>query len=570
MDSVRQKVEQFRKNITPAVKCFRPYRIFNERLGVFEYHNCGKCPYCLSLRSNELASRCFNECKQHLYSLFFTLTLDNEHIPYIVKGRNWYYLANRTVKSIDGVSTPIVHVSEMDIPQDKRIETSYGLVDIEAFGVVHLPDIQKFKKRLRINISRKLNNYDPITESADYQRRERELDVRIFINPEYGPTTLRPHYHGILWTDCKEVADMCLDPEKGKPVRGSDPYLWHGLIYKSWKMCAPERIDVQHVVKSAPNYVSQYVASSYSLPSVLLSKPFRPKVLASKNPVIGSYKTDFETIKDIFFNGIVELPTFVDGEAEPMYLPVPYSTYIRYFPKCQAFSFQTSYGKLQLYEKYVKQRYVKRPLVKHGIFDERSLNVRSLDHNLDNVDDVFTDNFRYQNLRFMRMVKFWSSRPFRFPIRDHDNKIIHYETLHLTPLEVIKKFERLYDNLALFQLRNMYLEQEIISENASSLFCSRFHMLEYLLSYYPGFVHSLKGCLSTHKDYQDLMIPLESFGLLPIDLYSKNSLRPALLSFLKSNFIVNNFRMNCVQKVHDKSKSKKFKEHYARQKGIIY
>ena len=74
MDSIAQKVQQFRKDIKPAVRCYRPYRSYNYNLGMFEYHNCGKCPYCLSLRSNELASRCFSECSQHKYSIFFTLT----------------------------------------------------------------------------------------------------------------------------------------------------------------------------------------------------------------------------------------------------------------------------------------------------------------------------------------------------------------------------------------------------------------------------------------------------------------------------------------------------------------
>jgi hypothetical protein len=156
MDSIAQKVQQFRKDVKPAVRCYRPYRSYNRALGMFEYHNCGKCPYCLSLRSNELATRCFSECSQHKYSLFFTLTYDNDHVPYLERVGKWYYLVNRTVKSLDGVSTPIIHYSEFDIDANKKIETAYGPVDTDSYAVCHTPDIQKFQKRLRIKLTRML------------------------------------------------------------------------------------------------------------------------------------------------------------------------------------------------------------------------------------------------------------------------------------------------------------------------------------------------------------------------------------------------------------------------------
>ena len=59
MDSIAYKVEQFRKDIRPAMRCFHPLRVYNKVTREFEYHNCGKCPYCLSLRATELATRYF-------------------------------------------------------------------------------------------------------------------------------------------------------------------------------------------------------------------------------------------------------------------------------------------------------------------------------------------------------------------------------------------------------------------------------------------------------------------------------------------------------------------------------
>lgn len=440
VDSIAQKVARFRKEVTPGVKCFRPVRTFNRCSGMFEYHNCGHCPYCLSLRSNELVSRCFNECKQHKYSLFFTLTYDNEHIPYIEHIGHWYYLRNRLVK-VDGLSTVIVHESEFDMDKSKVIESLSCPVDREVYGVVFNKDIQDFKKRLRITITRKLNSYAYSKDStSDFQIRERLLDFRMFIAPEYGPTTLRPHYHGILWTDSEEVANLCIDPNKLGEL-SHEPNAWHGLIYKAWKMCAPERCDVQYVTKSAPNYVAQYVACTCSLPKVLQFKPFRPKPLASKDPIIGSYKVDFETVKDAFFNGTVEFSQWNDKEKSFVVLPLPYSLVLRFFPKCQAFSVQTSYDKLHLYQKYEQGRVTKRPVIPRGIFDKRKMDRVTLDYNTFHLDDIFNDYFRYQNKRFYKLVKFWSSRSFRFPIRDSLGNLVGYKDVRLTPLEVIRKFE---------------------------------------------------------------------------------------------------------------------------------
>ena len=55
MDSIAYKVQQFRKDIRPAMRCFHPLRVWNAVGHSFEFHNCGKCPYCLSLRATELA-----------------------------------------------------------------------------------------------------------------------------------------------------------------------------------------------------------------------------------------------------------------------------------------------------------------------------------------------------------------------------------------------------------------------------------------------------------------------------------------------------------------------------------
>lgn len=568
MDSIAYKVQQFRKDIRPAMRCFHPLRVWNAVSHSFEFHNCGKCPYCLSLKATELATRCFNECKQHKYSIFFTLTYDNEHIPYIVCRGKWFYLENRTVHSVDGESVPIVHVDQFDIPANKVIETSDGPVDIPAFSVIHLPDIQRFQKRLRINITRQFNHYDKKKQKELYDLRQKGIAVRIFINPEYGPTTFRAHYHGCLWTDSKEVANALLDPYRGTKYENDRKY-WHGLIYKSWAMCDPARCDAQFVSGSAPNYVAQYVAGSDSLPTVLRQKPFRPKPLGSKNPLIGSYKVNDEELADTFYNGTVEFARWNDEAKEYSPALLSYTTLSRFFAKCEAYDLQDDFDQLRLYEKYDVLKPVRRPVVRHGYLCKKSLQIKTFDYNILYPDLPQNDYFRYQNYRFYRCVKYWSSRDVVVPVRGRDGTIISHDVVRLSPLQVIRKFRRIYDNLKLYQMRNFYLEQEIISQ--TQLFPNIYATLTYLLSYYPEFVHDLPALLVSNAQVMRLNSVLGGFGLSVPDLYYGNMLKQNIIDFIMSDNIINkNHVISTFQKVRDKSKSKKFKESYARKKGFIY
>ena len=46
-DSIKDYVKRFRQNVTPAMRCYHPLRIYNAARGEFEWYNCGKCPTVL-------------------------------------------------------------------------------------------------------------------------------------------------------------------------------------------------------------------------------------------------------------------------------------------------------------------------------------------------------------------------------------------------------------------------------------------------------------------------------------------------------------------------------------------
>lgn len=572
-DSIKDYVKRFRQNFTPAMRCYHPLRIYNSVRGEFEWHNCGKCPYCLKMRSDELTQRCYKESEQHPYAIFFTLTYDNEHIPYLERVGKWWILRNR-IEVIDGESTVIIPDSE--VQGVHPIESNECPIDIECFGVLWKQDIINFKKRLFINLRRYVQRNSKYYQSLFVDGKIKETPLfRIFINGEYGPTTFRPHYHGILWFDDKCLAHDFLDPYRNSG-KATDRDLWHGLIYESWQMCCPDRCDSQHVSKAAPSYVASYVCSTYNLPAVLQAKPFRPKVLASKNPIIGSYKVSSEILTDALFNGTILYPKWDDDVKSFTEYPIPYTYLLRYFPRCEAYSVSDINDKLSVFAKYEAERYLKRPVVRRGFFDKKKQDLVAYDYNKEFKDTPFNDYYRYQNSRFHRMLKFWCSRSFDFPERDSFGNLTgRYVSRKLTPRQYLESLDRLYSNLELYKLSKFYAEQEELLDGSRNmyneyLFTQRFQAKIYLLSYYPEFVHSLPRVLTPDIDRIALERQLNSFGLGIFDIYSGLELSPAVLDFLRNNHIAMNFRVNTTQKCVDRNKSKKYKEFYARKKGIIY
>lgn len=167
---------------------------------------CGKCPACLSSRSDEWVVRLSEEVRSAENVTFFTLTYDDLHIPskILYDDKNDRYKVTNVV--------------------DKR-------------------DIQLFLKRLR----KKLGN-----------------GVRYFICSEYGPTTLRPHYHGLLFNVPQHLLrhlDETIFEKWQKGFTSSSP-------------CNPSRV----------RYVAKYVNSFSSIPDYYP----RPFTMCSLRPAIGS------------------------------------------------------------------------------------------------------------------------------------------------------------------------------------------------------------------------------------------------------------------------------------------
>lgn len=106
---------------------------------------CGKCIECVKDYQNSWKIRLIEECREHLYVYFFTLTYND-------------------------VTVPILDYCDFQLLfPDKR-------------------DVQLWLKKFRTHYGRLFGKGS-------------DLDFKYFVTSEYGPNTGRPHYHGILFTE---------------------------------------------------------------------------------------------------------------------------------------------------------------------------------------------------------------------------------------------------------------------------------------------------------------------------------------------------------------------------------
>lgn len=184
---------------------------------------CGKCLGCKLDYSRQWADRCLLEMQYHEQNTFVTLTYDDDHLPMVT----W----------------------KDDVDDSWRSSAS-----------LHRRDVQLFLKRLR----KKYGN-----------------GIRFFGSGEYGDSTMRPHYHLILFGF--SPPDLV---EFGKSKLGDTYYrsdslteLWsagHVLVAKvTWKSCA-------YVARYVTKKISSYRDEAYA--ELGLVPPFS---MMSRRPGIG-------------------------------------------------------------------------------------------------------------------------------------------------------------------------------------------------------------------------------------------------------------------------------------------
>jgi len=198
------------------------------------------------------------EMQNNKYALFFTLTYNNDNVPCYYFSDDSFNFGKDVLRLYSNRDGSSLDVFRRDF---RGFKTSvFNIPKGAAFPFVSRSDVQKFLKRLRINIVRKLN---------------RKVQIRYLITAEYGPKTFRPHYHGIIYFNDSELLTKITYSHVNTTT------LLASLIAKSWPFADYCRTAKYSTIVDggAGNYVSSYASSSCNLPRFLQypeTRPFTP------------------------------------------------------------------------------------------------------------------------------------------------------------------------------------------------------------------------------------------------------------------------------------------------------
>ena len=507
------------------ISCFSPNLVYNPYIQDYVLVPCRECAACRYSYAMDLKRRIEDECKAHKYNFFFTLTYDNTHVPMMYafpSSDGVYFKAFRNdevMSDSKGINLPELDFSLEDSwymePQHNPFQT--------GFAFCYKPDIQKFIKRLRINIERHEN------EIISRQK------IRYFVAAEYGPATFRPHYHGLIFCDDEQLA-------RELPR----------LISKSWTLCSSDRIDVQLVSGAAPQYVAKYVNSFASLPKVCKTQLTRPFYLCSKQPALGSFKINESEIFDCFVNSNFERPSVDAKTNEVSFALFPNKVLSRYFRKYCGYGEGNIDYELRLYKKYDRGDFEK--VIDPDTHRYKECHLRGNEY-LD-----YPKSFKYKDYTWYKCVKRLLSGHFSYPIRNELGYVVDtaYD-VSFTLRDILVNMRRMYNDYSLYLFNSSLRSEELISSTASCY--DRLSFYPYLWKTLP-----LTCTITAFNKSNYLGVSLSdlchSVGVSYADLYEDHFLRNDIYDFLDSpSFVVKN-RNDLLVRIQKDDIKKKFNDLY--------
>lgn len=340
----------------PTIKvvdyCYHPLRVYDKDLDKDIIVPCGRCDGCLLHKANQWSMRCGMEIEGSPATIFGSLTYSNKYYPklYPVVGNG--SLPNTLTYLPHGLDS-VLWVSDhkdnirfngvCDVPREDNIilRSSYDFpvepikishwdnFNLPAVGYASKRDIQLWLKLLRRYLDEKISFKEKRVLERGF--------FRYFIISEYGPTTLRGHYHFLIFCQSVEIAEALLD----------------GALYSYWQMCDKDRFDPYvHLCDSgARGYVTQYLTCFSSLPRVYQqAKEIKPFRLASKSPAIGYIEQDKAKIFEDVERGVIKYSRAVPRLESSSILLYPKDYCVTLFPKCYQYSRLSDSRRFFVYE----------------------------------------------------------------------------------------------------------------------------------------------------------------------------------------------------------------------------
>lgn len=304
--------------------CQSPQRIFNKYTKEFQYVPCGKCPACLRSRANRWIERLNVERKCWKYCLFYTLTYSEENVPLLEKLDDNYLIDLTHVHQSDKDDVALINLSEVykKCTPEEELKLRNYISKNDKFTYLSVYDSQLFIKRLRKNLKNVIKKAFPYANEKDYQ-------VRYYHIGEYGSTTKRAHYHGLLFfSSDKEAA--CIEQ----------------VVRQSWKFGI---VDSSFVSDSNASYLAKYLNCTADLPKIYEQRTIRPFALFSKCPPLGTLYFNEEKVQEIFCLASPTVLVDYFNTLSPSHAWMWRTYQDRLFPKLTGFSNLSHFDRVKLY-----------------------------------------------------------------------------------------------------------------------------------------------------------------------------------------------------------------------------
>lgn len=231
--------------------------------------NCGKCSECQQEKATQRANRIRNHCPHGMLAFFVTLTYSNDYVPYIRLSdlRSYDISSTYEIPVYRNNECRVVYskrngcrfkrdegvreIHRCFIPDKFRYDSSlFGLTPLrgmssDCIGVCLNSDIQKFFKRLSINLKRKYNYDKPLN---------------YWYCSEYGSFFHRPHFHALIFF----------------------PYDWEdrfrNAIFESWSYSIQSVKEAGlEIAKNVASYLSSYCAKHARSNEFEQNSPYKQK-----------------------------------------------------------------------------------------------------------------------------------------------------------------------------------------------------------------------------------------------------------------------------------------------------
>lgn len=466
---------------TSSTSCLHSRFITNK--GITYEVPCRHCAACNSVRRVHLLRRAESISRMGKYGLFITLTYRYDSLPLA------FYSGIGSVALYRGDDSFITYVSvDHHYTSDDlyRYRPVKSVLDGRPFktlspcqAVLYKPDLQKFMKRLR--------------RSIDYHFKDLNIDdkkIFYFAVGEYGPTSLRPHYHVLLWSNNSEVLS----------------YVQQN-IFSCWPYCDSEQLIVKPCDKATSSYLSGYVCASSSLPLLLQERRFMQFHVGSKKyGFVYPYQMPL-LVTSALACGCTSLSS-IDKHGSCKDIRLSKEDFISLFPQPTGYNSLSSCDKYSLFLRY-SFRFNKAKSSSFQDFNQR----------------LVTDSFSYTDYKFYRSVLFYSSQVFVLPVFQGDQVVSYYEA-RFDPFSFIKMVDHVLYKLDMSYLNDLYSYEEDIYDRVAF---DSFPLRQLSIYFYKDKLRLLPpkmSLLEFHQRFGDSF-----FGISYFDLYKHGLLNTDSLDF---------------------------------------